>query len=125
MRHTNLIQVPIRAIHYNEIMCLFRKAHGPILEIKMIVGDVRSSQQKKKAELVKASDTVQGFISFQTFCKDLVKMLGDAVLLLTPGVYALVLQLLFEAMTVSVPGNDGENIVYVRRITDISSPFQN
>ena len=125
MRHTNLINVPIRAIHYAEIMCLFRKAHGQILEVKKIGDNVRSSQQKKKAELVRATDTVQGFVSFQMFCKDLVKMLGDAVLLVSPSIYTLVLQLLFESMTISTTSETNENVVYLKRITDLISPFQN
>ena len=31
MRKGSLIEVPIRALHYSEILHLFRKAHGPIL----------------------------------------------------------------------------------------------
>ena len=31
MLKQNLITVQIRALHYHEILCLFRKAHGPIL----------------------------------------------------------------------------------------------
>ena len=32
----NLMTVPIRSLHYHEILCLFRKAHGPILQIKKV-----------------------------------------------------------------------------------------
>ncbi len=44
----------------------------------------------KKASLVTAEDTVQGFVSYQTFCKDLVQMLGDAVLLVQGNLYSVI-----------------------------------
>ena len=36
MSKANLITVPVRALHYNEVLCLFRKAHGPILKIEKV-----------------------------------------------------------------------------------------
>ena len=36
MRKKNLITVPIRTVHFNEILHLFRKAHGPLLQIKKV-----------------------------------------------------------------------------------------
>lgn len=128
MRKANLIAVPIRALHYQEIICLFRKAHGPILEVKKVEdsqqNELRNSLQKK-ASLVKAADTVQGFIHYSTFCKDLVQMIGDAVLLIKPKIYSLIVQLLFEACTVRHVTENDEDVIYMRRITDINSPFEN
>ena len=50
-------------------------------------------------------------------------MLGDAVLLIKPPIYSLILQLLFESVSIFYTTLDGEDIIYMRRITDISSPF--
>ena len=36
MLKNSLQNLPIRAIHYNEILCLFRKAHGPLLQLKQV-----------------------------------------------------------------------------------------
>ena len=52
-------------------------------------------------------------------------MLGDAVLLIKPPIYSLVLQLLFESVSIFHTTQEGEDIIYMRRITDISSPFEN
>ena len=128
MRKSNLIAVPIRALHYQEIICLFRKAHGPILEVKKKENSqklLRNSFQQKKASLVKAADTVQGFIHYSIFCKDFVQMIGDAVLLIKPKIYYLIVQLLFEACTIRHVTAADEDIIYMRRITDIISPFEN
>ena len=115
------MRVPIRAIHYQEILCLFRKGHGPILQVKKL----DEEEKKKKATLVKAKDTVQGFIKFEQFCKDLVSMLGDAVLLVKPKVFSLIIQLVFEAVSVSYKDQYDEDSICLRRITDIVSPFEN
>ena len=52
-------------------------------------------------------------------------MLGDAVLLIKPPIYSLILQLLFESVSIIYTTLDGEDIIYMRRITDITSPFSN
>ena len=132
MLKQNLITVPIRSLHYQEILCLFRKAHGPILRIRRVEVDDETvnffNDTSKKASLVTASETVQGFCSFKQFCIDLVRMLGDGVLLVSPDIYTIVVKLIFEACTTQIRasdyiGNEGEDSIYFRRITDISSPF--
>ena len=125
-----MINVPIRASHYSELLCLFKKAHGPILHVKKMEDLTASAEfkksvaevQKKKEKTVTVSDTVQGFVNYDMFCADIVKMLGDAVLLVKPTVYSLILQLLFEATSLQYT-YCSEDVIYLRRITDISSPF--
>lgn len=51
-------------------------------------------------------------------------MLGDAVLLVKPDIYTLIVELIFEAVQVRTV-DKGESVIYLRRITDIVSPFQN
>lgn len=46
MKKNNLQSVPIRTLHFNEILCLFRKAHGPILQIKKV--DKNASMKSNK-----------------------------------------------------------------------------
>ena len=95
----NLVSLPIRALHYNEILCLFKKAHGPILYVKKAEDLTASAElkrtiaemSKKKDRTVTASDTVQGFVNYRMFCRDIVQMLGDAVLLVNSQVYSLIL----------------------------------
>ena len=99
MRRGNLINVPIRALHYNELLCLFKKAHGPILFVKKVEDLTASAEFKKsieefsrkKEKTVTATDTIQGFVNYKIFCRDIVRMLGDAVLLVKPQVYSLIL----------------------------------
>ena len=50
-------------------------------------------------------------------------MLGDGILLLTPDIYTVVVQLIFEASTLRTKTKDNEDVIYFRRITDIKSPF--
>lgn len=127
MLKANLITVPIRALHYNEILCLFKKAHGPILNVKKAEDLTASAELKKtiaevarkKGKTVTATDTVQGFVNYRTFCGDIVRMIGDAVLLVRPQVYSLILQLLFEAVSLVYRTAKGEDVIYLRRITDI------
>ena len=52
-------------------------------------------------------------------------MIGDAVLLIKPKIYYLIVQLLFEACTVRHVTENDEDVIYMRRITDINSPFEN
>ena len=118
MVKSNLINVPVRALHYNEIMCLFRKAHGPILKIQK-VDESAKQRSKKKANIVTANETVQGFASFINFSKDIVSMLGDGLFLLSPDMYTVVLQLVFEACSFHTQNKKGEDIICFRRITDI------
>ena len=80
---------------------------------------------QRKASLVKASETVQGFVGYAQFCKDLVQMLGDAVLLMKPQIYSLIAQLVFESVSIQHVTPEGEEVIYLKRITDISSPFDN
>lgn len=46
MKKKNLITVPIRALHLNEILSLFSKAHGPILQIKKVDKTASSKTNK-------------------------------------------------------------------------------
>ena len=74
---------------------MFKKDHGPILHVKKAEDLTASAELKnviaeagrKKDKTVTASDTVQGFVSYMTFCRDIVRLLGDAVLLVKPQVY--------------------------------------
>ena len=65
---------------------------------------------------------------------DVVKLVGDCVLILNPHIYCVVLQLVFESMSLRVPvqtrhvnGNvvfsDKSEFICLRRIKDIHSPF--
>jgi len=49
-------------------------------------------------------------------------MLGDAVLLVKPDIYTLIVELIFEAVQVRAV-DKGEPVIYLRRISDIVSPF--
>ena len=57
---------------------------------------------KKKPDIVKAADTVQGFITYSKFCADVVRMLGDGVFLVKPNIYDTVLKLIFQGVCVKV-----------------------
>ena len=85
----------------------------------------KASPQKKKAQTTTAGDTVQGFVSYKIFCLDIIRMLGDGVLLVRPQIYSLIAQLLFEAISIQTTIADNEDVIYIRRITDIKSPFEN
>ena len=52
-------------------------------------------------------------------------MIGDAILLVKPQIYTVVLQLVFESLIIQYKTKQQEDIMYVRRITDITSPFEN
>jgi len=52
-------------------------------------------------------------------------MLGDAILLVEPNIYCLILQLIYEAVSFIHKLKSGEEVIYLRRITDIVSPFEN
>ena len=51
-------------------------------------------------------------------------MLGDGILLLSPDIYTVVLQLVFEACSFHAKNRKGDDVIYFRRINDIISPFQ-
>ena len=73
--------------------------------------------------MITIDETVQGFASFANFGRDVVSMLGDGIFLLSPDMYTVVLQLVFEACSFHAKNKKGEDVIYLRRITDISSPF--
>ena len=50
-------------------------------------------------------------------------MLGDGILLLNPDLYTVVVQLVFEAVSIQTKTKRNEPIIYLRRITDVTSPF--
>ena len=93
-----------------------------MLQVKKVDEEEKT---QKKASLVKASDTVQGFVNFYTFCEDIVRMLGDGILLVKPNIYCLIVQLIFEAVSFVHKLKSGEDVICLRRITDIVNPFEN
>ena len=50
-------------------------------------------------------------------------MLGDGIFLLSPDMYTVVLQLVFEACSFHAKNKKGEDVIFFRRINDITSPF--
>ena len=66
---------------------------------------------------------MQGFAHYSTFCQAFVRMLGDGILLLNPDLYTVVVQLVFEAVSIQTKTKRYEPIIYLRRITDVTSPF--
>ena len=61
-----------------------------------------SKRKPKKPDIVKAAETVQGFIGFQRFSIDIIKMLGDGVYYVKSEVYAKILKLITECATIKI-----------------------
>ena len=46
----SLLKLPIRAAHYNDLLMLFRKAHGPLLQSGNKLPYDKGQKQKKEIE---------------------------------------------------------------------------
>ena len=87
--------IPIKLLHHNDFILLFRKAHGPLLQsdsnIPYEKGRSREVNSVSPGQKSQSSIKVPGFVYYNQFTEELVGMLGDYILLVDPAAYSLVI----------------------------------